>query len=489
MTRAALSYHSSAVKTVFGLGPDDRVLQFAAPGFDVAAEEIFPTLISGACVVVIPDERRTPADLEKFLSEENVTVANIPASYWQEWVADLDADPRPLPASLRLLVVGSDAVYTRTLARWRRHSGVPVINAYGLTETTITSVLATYTADAEIPRGERLPIGKPLPGVEAQVLDAELRPVPVGVPGELFLGGPGLARGYHNRPQDTAERFVYPLPDRPEARFYRTGDLVVSDADGVLTCLGRVDDQVKIRGHRVEPSEVTGALLTCAGVRQAHVRAVPGDEGTRLIGYVVPEYPASAGGATRRDGAALRAELAETLPSAMIPGDFVFLDALPVTVNGKIDAAALPLPADVTTPPSGDPDPFSRPAQRLVARVWSEVLGAPVVGLDDNFFDLGGHSLLLARVRRMLGETLGRPVPGVALFEHTTVRTLAAFLDDGGREAGRESGPGGAEHGRATDADGAGDRGEQRRSLRARQTQRAAAQHPRDTTAATAATA
>lgn len=441
VSRASLSHHAATMAEVFDLTPRDRVIQFASPAFDVAAEEIFPTLASGACVAVLPDRDRSPRDLERFLGEERATVANLPSSYWATWAADLDAEPRTLPACLRLLVVGSEIAHTRTLARWRRHSDVPVVNAYGLTETTITAFVSRFSGQ-DMPSGDVLPIGRPLPGVVAHVLDAAMRPVANGTAGELYLGGATLAHGYHRRPDLTETRFLEDAFGVPGTRLYRTGDRVVVDDDGTFTCLGRIDDQVKIRGHRVEPAEVTAAILALPGVGQAHVGPLTDERGTRLVAYVVEDS-----GSSGTDVTALRSALAARLPAAMVPAEYVRVPELPLTVSGKVDVRALPLPAgpaDATVPGVGMP---MAATEQQVADVWCEVLGTSRVNPDANFFDLGGHSLLLVQVRRRLSDAFGRQIAATALFQHPTVRSLARFLDDvpadgppGGSSAGADRG-------------------------------------------------
>ncbi|MDH6133735.1 amino acid adenylation domain-containing protein [Kitasatospora sp. MAA4] len=451
VTHGSLAHHALAVRAAFGLGSTDRVLQFANPAFDVFGEEIYPTLLAGATVAVAPDPVPPPTELEAYLRSEQVTVANLPTPYWDQWVRDLDASPRPVPQTLRLLVVGSDTAYTRTLKGWWRHCAVTVLNAYGLTETTITATLQAFTGQ-QLPAGDTLPIGRPLGGAEAYLLDAELDPVAAGTPGELYLGGALLARGYAGHPALTAERFV---PDafsgRPGARLYRTGDLAQWLPDGTLAFLGRADDQVKIRGQRVEPTEISTALCTHPAVRQAHVRAVDdAQDGKRLVAYVVGEgvQPAE-----------LRAHLATSLPPAMVPAAYVLLAELPLTPNGKIDQRALPLP---TVAASSVAPPLSG-LEEQIAAVWREVLRTDRVGPDDSFFDIGGHSLLLVQVQRRLADVLGHPIPGVALFAHPTVRRLAAHLSPAQDSTD------------ADDADDA-DRADERRNGRARLQQRRARQ-------------
>ncbi|GGU96683.1 hypothetical protein GCM10010211_75010 [Streptomyces albospinus] len=425
ITHSSLAHHAAAVSAAFELTEADRVLQFAGPGFDVVGEELYPTLLAGARVSVAPDPVPPPAELEEYLRRAGVTVANLPTPYWDQWVRDLDAQPRAVPEALRLLVVGSDTAHTRTLAGWRRHSDVPVLNAYGLTETTITATVQAFTGQS-LPDGDTLPIGRPLAGVQAYVLDAELEPVPVGSPGELYLGGVLLARGYLGRPGLTADRFVPdPFGVTPGARLYRTGDLAICRPDGALAFVGRADDQVKIRGQRVEPAEISAALCTHPAVRQAHVRAVDDEaDGKRLIGYVV---------AAEAEPAQLRGHLAKSLPAAMVPASFVVLDELPLTANGKIDHDALPVPGPAV---AGPQNVVPSGLEEQIAAVWRQTLRVDHVGLDDSFFEIGGHSLLLVQVQRKLTGLLGRQVPGVALFAHPTIRRLAAHLRE---EEGSES--------------------------------------------------
>ncbi|MDH6129564.1 phosphopantetheine-binding protein [Kitasatospora sp. GP82] len=294
------------------------------------------------------------------------------------------------------------------------------MTATGLTETTITATTHALAA-GQLPEGDVLPIGEPLPGTEVHLLNAEFAPVPDGAPGDLYVGGALLARGYPGHPGLTAERFVPdPFSGRPGARLYRTGDIARRNPDGALAFLGRSDDQVKIRGQRVEPAEISAALCAHPAVRQAHVRAVDnGTDGKRLVAYTV----AVADGVSVAE---LRAHLAKSLPPALVPAAYVLLDELPLTANGKIDHRALPVPA---VAPAFSPT--AGPASGLeaqIAAIWRQVLKVEQVGADDSFFEIGGHSLLLVQVQRLLSQALGRPVPGVALFAHPTVRKLAAHL-------------------------------------------------------------
>ncbi|WP_113702183.1 amino acid adenylation domain-containing protein, partial [Nonomuraea lactucae] len=262
----ALANHARAIARLYGLGPADRVLQFAGIGFDVAAEEIFPTLLAGGRVVLRGD-RPPPASLTALIEEEQLTVVNLPAGYWSQWVATL-GDDIPL-RSLRLVVIGSEAVDPAAVEAWQRLTDIPLLNAYGLSETTVTATVHTVERTAP---GAVVPIGRPIPGAEVYVLDAALEPVPPGVPGDLYVGGDCLAGGYVGAPGATADRFVpHPFGGVPGARLHRTGDIARWRADGVLEVLGRRDEQVKVRGHRIEPREVEAALRAHPEVAQAAV--------------------------------------------------------------------------------------------------------------------------------------------------------------------------------------------------------------------------
>ena len=422
----ALVNHAQALRDRLKLTAADRVLQFASVGFDVAAEELFPTLLAGGCVVLCPDPTPAPAALTAVLAGAGVTVANLPSSYWQQWAETVDA--ANLPAGLRVLVIGSESVDPAALNRWCRTSAVPLLNAYGLTETTVTSLV--HTAQP-LPAGAVVPVGRPVDGVEVYVLDEELEPVPIGVSGELYLARAGLARGYLGRPDLTAERFLpHPLSDVPGARIHRTGDRARWRADGSLEVRGRVDEQLKIRGYRIEPGEVESALCSHPDIAQAAVVARPDvHSGRQLVGYVVP-----------RDGQTVpadwRTRLSGRLPAYLIPALLVALPALPMSASGKVNRSALPDPA--TTPAATIPGlvsnrtvaPPRTELQRQLLRIWQHALDVRAVGVEDNFFDVGGSSFTLATVHARVTELLGRPLPLVSLYEHPTVAALADHLTE-----------------------------------------------------------
>jgi amino acid adenylation domain-containing protein len=288
----ALVNHSTAIAEQYGLHAGDRVLQFASISFDVAAEELYPSWLCGAAVVLRPGIASTSiAELMRWVEEERLTVLNLPTPFWHEWVAELVQSGDPLPPQLRLVVVGSDAALPKRLARWRQIAGDSIrwINAYGPTEATITATTYESRAGEEPAASSWVPIGRPIRNTQIFVLDSDLEPVPCGEAGELYIGGEGLARGYLNRPELTAEKFLpHPFSDVPGARLYRTGDRVRYLPDGNLEFLGRVDEQVKIRGFRVELGEIESALARHPGVQECAVAAVEDAGGARLVAYVVP---------------------------------------------------------------------------------------------------------------------------------------------------------------------------------------------------------
>ncbi|WP_285736853.1 amino acid adenylation domain-containing protein [Kitasatospora phosalacinea] len=396
----------------YGIGEDDRVLQYATLAFDTSAEELFPALAAGAVLVTARPGAALPDQLAEPYAA-GVTVLDLPTSYWHHLVADLDETP--WPERLRLLVLGADQVRPDAVAAWRARFGdrVRVVNSYGPTEATV--IATTWELGASDGRA-RPPIGRPIGATTAAVLDRYGNPVPPGTPGELVLGGAGVTHGYLGRPGATARSFV-PDPDGPPgARRYRTGDLVRYRADGALEFLGRIDDQLKVRGYRIEPGEVEAALLGCPGVAHAAVAA----HGEVLTAYTVPRP-----GGPPPAPDALRAALAAVLPPHAVPHAFVVLDALPLTPNGKLDRRALPAPSPGGGPSAAHVPPRTE-AEELVAEVWQEVLGVDRVGAHDDFFDLGGHSLLATRVIARLRAAVDLAVPLRTLFTH---RTVAAFAE------------------------------------------------------------
>ncbi|HEV7587200.1 MAG TPA: amino acid adenylation domain-containing protein, partial [Longimicrobium sp.] len=417
----------------FGVTERSRVLQFASFSFDAAVSETFTALTTGATLVLAPREALIPGvPLLELLRRERITKATLPPSV----LAVLADDPLP---DLATLISAGEAVGAALVGRWA--PGRDFHNAYGPTETTVGIASDLCVAD-----GCKPTIGRPFDNVRVYVLDAWGGPVGVGVPGELYAAGPGVVRGYQGRPRLTAERFVpEPFSGAAGARMYRTGDRVRWLADGRLDFMGRMDEQVKVRGFRVEPGEVAALLSSVDGVRDAAV--VVRGEGPfagRLVAYVVlaPAAPSTD---------SLLEHLKTRLPEYMVPSAMVTMDELPLNPNGKVDRAALPEP---TAAPVAAAQPQGE-LERAIAAVWREVLGLDSVGVNDNFFEIGGHSLLLASLHEKLEQALGRELQMVDLFRSPTVRSFAALV---GEHA--EAQPGAAQRGE--------DRGSARRAARVR---------------------
>ncbi len=420
----AAAAHFLAFREMAGLVPADRVVAFASPAFDVALDELFPTLFAGASLVMRGPEPWSPDELLPRVAELGVTVANLPPAYWHA-AAEEAAGRGGAPAGLRMVMVGGEAVPVEGVLRWRENtaSRARLLNGYGPTETVVTATV--WDVPAGFPgayAGAVVPIGAPVGGRTAYVLDSAGGLAPAGVAGELHLGGPVLARGYLGRPEGTAAAFVPdPFSAEAGARMYRTGDRARWLPGGALEFLGRTDQQIKVRGFRIEPGEVEAALRAHPSVRDA---AVDG-RGGRLVGWVVP-----AGADV--DPEALRAHLRRTLPEHMVPGAFAVLDALPLTASGKLDRRALPTP----TGPAGEAYVAPRtPVEARLAEVFAEVLKTERVGVHDDFFALGGHSLLATRVVSRVDNVFGVEMAVRTLFEAPTVAGLAERLPAAAAEA------------------------------------------------------
>jgi amino acid adenylation domain-containing protein len=438
VSHRALVNHSFAVACRYCLGPADRVLQFASLSFDVAAEELFPSLQSGCCIVLRPfkDVPSLPPLLD-YVSEELVTVLNLPASYWHEWVSEF-ALTVPLAPSLRLLVVGSERASAERMAAWRRMAGdrVTWLNAYGTTETTITSTIYRPPNGQLQSNASSMSIGRPIGNTQAYLLDRESQLVPLRIPGELFIGGDGLARGYLNDPVLTACKFVPdPYSDDTGARMYRTGDLARYLDQGDLEFLGRRDEQVKVSGFRVEPGEVEMALQQHPKVRQAAavIKESPaGDK--RLVAYLVAARSADI------SGGELREFLSGKLPEYMIPSAYVELESLPLTPNGKTDRRALSKRELEVVGRSASHAAPRTLVEEMLTGIWADVLGLERVGFDDSFFELGGHSLLAMRIVARVRQSLQVDVSLADFFTAPTVSRMTKVINGALRaERGIES--------------------------------------------------
>ncbi|WP_051723653.1 non-ribosomal peptide synthetase [Micromonospora chokoriensis] len=420
ITHRSLVTFGRDVADRLGLGAGDRFLQFASPAFDVLVEELFPIWLAGGAVVT-SSEPVSRLDLVELIERERITVIELPTAYWHEWVRELDRLDRKLPSCLRLVIIGGERVLPERLTRWRRHA-VPLLHVYGLTEATCSSTF--FRLDPADPEQDwpNLPIGTPIPSADLRVLDSRLRPAPRGGTGELYVAGVSLARGYLDRPGLTAQRFVAdPDPAHPGQRLYRTGDLVRERADGNLEFIARVDTQIHIRGFRVEPTEIESALSRHPAVTESVVamhEPVAGDR--RLVAYVVPHPGQNA------DVRELRLFLEAQLPPYMVPSSFVELDALPLSANGKIDRDRLPAPAQR---PTGEPSAgAATEIEQTLASVIAAVIGLDQVGPHDNFFEIGGDSILAIQVVARAQEA-GLALTPYDLFAHPTVAALAGIAE------------------------------------------------------------
>ncbi|MCF5709236.1 amino acid adenylation domain-containing protein [Pseudomonas syringae] len=408
-----------ALQERYGLNPQDRVLQFATMTFDMSVEEIFGALLSGAALVLRSDAWIAGTAAFASLCEQYaITVANLPTVFWQQVSRDTDV---PLPTCLRQFMIGGEAVGKQAVAQWFEREGhrPALFNAYGPTEATVNASIRLMERDNEDFRS----IGQPVRNTQLYVLDTAGYLAPLGVAGELHIGGICVARGYLNRAELTAERFIAdPFTADPEARLYKTGDLARWRADGTLEYLGRNDDQVKIRGFRIELGEIEAVLSACAGISEAVVVAresKPGQsDSKRLIAYLCGEQvPVEQ----------LRTALLEALPDYMVPSAYVHLETMPLTPNGKLDRLSLPAPGQEAFASRAYEAPNGE-IEQMLATVWQDLLGLDQVGRHDNFFELGGHSLLAVQVILRVRETFDVEVPLRGLFEHPSLQALADLI-------------------------------------------------------------
>lgn len=427
VSHRALLNHIQAVSSAYSLQENDRILQFASPHFDVSLEELLPAWAQGATVVMWQDTLAPePGKFSAFVDRTGLSVLNLPSSYWHEWIVELARPGALHPSGLRLVVIGSEKASSARFVLWQRVVGEQVMlcHAYGLTETTITSLVYTPAQSLLWDESRPLPVGRPLANMQAYVLDERLQPVAVGVPGELYIGGDGLARGYLHHAVMTAERFLpHPYSNVPGARLHRTGDRARYLPDGTFELLGRSDAQIKIRGFRIEPAEIEARLLQHPTVREAVVVAWEDTTGTPLlIAYIV---------VTRQAPAfleILRRHLQQALPPYMIPAFFVPLEKLPRSSTGKVDPRLLPAPQQQLAGLDTYIAPRT-PMEEILAAIWSEVLHLERVGRLDHFFKLGGHSLQATQVVARLRETLQVELPVRAIYDAPTIASLATQLE------------------------------------------------------------
>jgi amino acid adenylation domain-containing protein len=449
----SLANYTQAASVEYGIEPGDRVLQFASLSFDASAEEIYPCLTRGATLVLRGNSMLD--SISSFLQkcrEWQITVLDLPTAYWRELTARLSAEKSEFPPSVRLTIIGGEAALPASLNQWQKcvSEKVRLVNTYGPTETTIvttwcdslpssssSSLPSAPSAPSAVKNSAKtLPIGRPIPNARTYVLDANLQPVPIGVPGELYIGGAGVARGYINRSDLNREKFIPDIFSKVQGdRLYKTGDLVRYLPDGNLEFLDRTDRQVKIRGFRIELGEIESTLSQHPDVQEAVILAREEDSGgKRLIAYLVLNSAFSIGNSALIKN--LRSFLREQVPDYMVPASFVCLESMPLTPNGKVDFKALPAPetnsseADFIAPETLE--------EQVLADIWAEVLGLKQVGINDNFFELGGHSLLATQLIAKVRDRFQVELSLRCLFQSPTVASLTLAIAQAKSQQSRE---------------------------------------------------
>jgi amino acid adenylation domain-containing protein len=419
---ASLMNHTRSAQKAYQIGAGDRVLQFASLSFDTSGEEIYPALVTGATLVLRREGLvETPREFLQGCEADGVTVLDLPTAYWHEVAAEMERGEAEMPKCVRLVIVGGEKLERWALGKRRGAMRPRLINSYGPTEATI---VATRYEVREEERGREVAIGRAIENVQVYVLDEQLRAVPIGVWGELYIGGAGVGRGYWGRAELTAERFVpHPYSEAGGERLYRTGDVCRYRGDGELEYGGRLDQQVKLRGQRIELGEVEAALSEQAGVRASVVRTMADARGEhRLVAYVVLETGAAL------TATELRQRVGERLPGYMIPAAIVFLDHFPVTSSFKIDYRALPLPEQTQHADERTLTLPRTPLEQELAAIWRELLNVDQLSVHDNFFVLGGHSLMLTRLASRIRKNFQIEIPLQALFVAPTITEMASTI-------------------------------------------------------------
>ncbi len=418
----------ASLNDAWALSADDRMLQLSSIAFDTGSEELLSILLQGGASVLLPVEQIGSFErFHDFVLEHGITVLDLPTAFWHEWVGGLESGA-PFPKTIRLVSAGGEAAVPGAFRSWRRIVGteIPWYNSYGPTETTVTCSLWRAPDDEDGETMSSVPIGRPLLNSSLYVLDERLRPVPIGVPGTLYIGGDLVGLGYLNRPELTAERFVAdPFAADPAARMYNSGDVCRWLPDGNLEFFGRTDHQVKIRGFRIELGEIEAVLSDHPEVQQAVALVLKRQSGDpRIVAYLVPRESG-----TTIATAALREYMKTRLPEYMIPAQFVQLDAFPMTTTQKVDRKALPDPGDDGVQESERVAPRTE-TERVLVECWQEVLGVGNVGVLDNFFEIGGHSLLATRVISRIRGHFAIDLELRRLFEAPTIAALAQMIED-----------------------------------------------------------
>jgi amino acid adenylation domain-containing protein len=425
ITHRSMVNHSLAVSKAYELTSRDRILQFSNIGFDVAVEEIFPTLLNGGTLVLPTPEIYTSITyFLDSLAQQAITVINLPTAFWQKLVNAMDLFNQSLPKAIRLVIVGGEKVSKTSYQKWRSLVGdfPRWLNAYGPTETTVTATIFDPQVDA-VSLDAEVPIGRAIANLQTYVLDRNLQPLPIGVTGELYIGGVGLSPGYLNRPDITARRFVpNPFSDDPQARLFKTGDTVRYLTDGTLDYVGRVDFQIKIRSFRVEPIEIETQLEQYPAIEQAIVLCQDAPSSDKSLVAYLAMNPGQ-----NFDLEVLKSFLQRKLPLYMIPSGFVILDSLPLTPDGKVDRRAL-LALDPSNQRQQELIAPRDQVEEELAKIWKKLLGLDHVGIHDNFFELGGNSLLSVRLVSEIERVFNYSLPLSSFFQINSIAEIAQCL-------------------------------------------------------------
>lgn len=397
-------------------------------GFDLTITSLFAPLLVGCPVELLPESQNIEILSNALREKDNLSLVKITPAHLELLSQQLSNEN--VAERTKAFIIGGENLLVQHIDFWQKNApDTMLVNEYGPTETVVGCCVY------KVPVGEHdsgsIPIGKPIANTQLYILNQHLQPVPIGVVGELHIGGAGVSRGYLNRPDLTSEKFIpNPFSDEPGTRLYKTGDLARYQPDGILECLGRIDNQVKIRGFRIELGEVEAVLLEHSDVQEAVVLAQEDVSGGRLVAYLVGRENLFVDVDRSSFFSELRSFIKRKLPEYMIPSTFVFLDALPLTINGKIDRKSLPILAEIQPELASDRILPSNELEQAIASVWQQVLNLEKVGIYDNFFDLGGHSLLVAQVQSKLEELLQQEIPIVQLMEYPTIHSLAKSLSE-----------------------------------------------------------
>jgi amino acid adenylation domain-containing protein len=425
----ALSNFTQSIIAEFAIaGNTDRVLQFASINFDAAVEEIYPCLCAGGTLVLRTDAMLvSPQEFMATCQQLKITILDLPTAYWHQLTAELVASNLALPESLRLVIIGGERASPEMVRAWQecvnklgKSESLQLVNTYGPTETTVSATF--YRVPTHPTR--KVPIGRPLPQVLTYILDKDLQPVPTGEIGELYIGGSNLSRGYLNKPELTIQKFISDaFSDDPEARMYKTGDLARYLPDGNIEFMGRIDHQVKIRGFRIELGEIETTLARHPAVREVVTVAQEYEAGDkRLIAYIVLQSGRSL------NNKELRSFLSDKLPDYMMPSSFVLLDKFPLTPNNKIDTLALPKPDKNNLNLDEEFIEANNDLERQLTFIWEKVFKIKPIGIKDDFFSLGGNSLLALSLVAEIAKSFNKNLSPAIFFEAPTIENIATIL-------------------------------------------------------------